>query len=196
MSWVEEFGDATHVGGLQYRVENGRLAEADADDGVRVGDVWLPWWRVAGWQSACGCGWRGSFWPLSSAGVDLSKRTERSRILGADSTIYLQARIQWDLHLNRDRTLFELRRSAEAVRDCLARRDEAVESARRAGWSWQDIADAVGMTRQAAHRHWSMDPERVNATGRTRTRRSPRVIPRDTTAEEDTARPLPRTPMT
>ncbi|WUI00536.1 hypothetical protein OHR68_01545 [Spirillospora sp. NBC_00431] len=49
--------------------------------------------------------------------------------------------------------------SAEALAAVVALRrladwleDEAVEKAMRAGWTWSDVAEALGITRQAVHK--------------------------------------------
>lgn len=48
----------------------------------------------------------------------------------------------------------ELRRLAEIRRD-IGRAEEAqVRRARTAGYSWQAIADAIGVTKQAAHKKY------------------------------------------
>ena len=44
------------------------------------------------------------------------------------------------------RAVVALHRLAEQVED------EAVAAARRAGWSWDQIGDALGISRQAAHK--------------------------------------------
>jgi hypothetical protein len=36
-----------------------------------------------------------------------------------------------------------------------------VENARASGWSWQAIADALGVTRQSAHKKHRTDPRRT-----------------------------------
>jgi hypothetical protein len=43
-------------------------------------------------------------------------------------------------------------RSAQALRRLAERIEaESVRAARRAGWSWQQIGDALGITRQSVH---------------------------------------------
>jgi hypothetical protein len=44
------------------------------------------------------------------------------------------------------RAVLALRRLLESL-ECLQ-----VDNARRAGWSWQEIADSLGVTRQAVHK--------------------------------------------
>lgn len=44
-------------------------------------------------------------------------------------------------------------RAVAALRDLLERLEELnVENARAMGWSWQDIASALGVSRQAVHK--------------------------------------------
>jgi DNA-directed RNA polymerase specialized sigma24 family protein len=47
-------------------------------------------------------------------------------------------------------------RAVAALRKLLEQLESAqVSSARRQGWSWQDIADALGVSRQAVHKKHS-----------------------------------------
>ncbi|GAA3422150.1 hypothetical protein [Streptosporangium vulgare] len=57
-----------------------------------------------------------------------------------------------------------LRRLADQLEDA------AVERAMRAGWSWPQVAEALGVTRQAVHRKHA---KRLIAAGVTLRRRSP-----------------------
>ena len=41
-----------------------------------------------------------------------------------------------------------------------------VSNARRQGWSWQEIADALGLSKQAVHKKHAGRPERVTPTHR------------------------------
>ncbi len=50
------------------------------------------------------------------------------------------------------RAVLALRRLAERVEG------ERVAAARRAGWSWQQIGDALGVTRQSVHAKHGKDP--------------------------------------
>jgi hypothetical protein len=46
-------------------------------------------------------------------------------------------------------------RAVRAVRDLADRLEQLqVERARRLGWSWQDIADALGISKQAVHKKY------------------------------------------
>ena len=47
-----------------------------------------------------------------------------------------------------------VRRTAGSWRSALAELDQAVHVARAAGATWQQIADAAGMTKQSAHGRW------------------------------------------
>jgi DNA-binding NarL/FixJ family response regulator len=47
-------------------------------------------------------------------------------------------------------------RAVVALRKLLERLEELqVANARRQGWSWQEIADALGVTRQAVHKKYA-----------------------------------------
>jgi hypothetical protein len=61
------------------------------------------------------------------------------------------------LHLSSDDPAVGLRASLALHR--LAERVEAnhVASARRMGWSWQQIGDALGITRQSVHTKYSKE---------------------------------------
>lgn len=49
-------------------------------------------------------------------------------------------------------------RSAQALRRLAERIEaESVNAARRAGWSWQQIGDALGVTRQSVHTKYSKE---------------------------------------
>ena len=46
-------------------------------------------------------------------------------------------------------------RAVRAVRELADRLEQLqVERARRLGWSWQEIADALGVTKQAVHKKY------------------------------------------
>jgi transcriptional regulator of acetoin/glycerol metabolism len=51
------------------------------------------------------------------------------------------------------RAVARLRRLAEQLEA------ERVAAARRAGWSWQDIAERLGVTKQTVHRKYRRDEE-------------------------------------
>ena len=48
-----------------------------------------------------------------------------------------------------------LARAAQAEKDATAALRSLVAEARGAGMSWQEVADALGVTRQSAHRRFS-----------------------------------------
>jgi hypothetical protein len=62
-----------------------------------------------------------------------------------------------NLHLSSDDPAFGLRASLALHR--LAERVEAhnVAAARERGWSWQQIGDALGITRQSVHTKYSKE---------------------------------------
>ncbi len=98
-----------------------------------------------GWRAGCSCGWVGSDYPREQWGTGSILPPEAVDDAASD---------EWDEHLYAalpELAVYELRTEESWQRTCLG---AAVVRARDAGVSWARIADAAGMSRQAAHERW------------------------------------------
>lgn len=105
--------------------------------------------RIGGWYIGCSCGWRDDqFWPRDPADEVGHPPDE----LDGDEHGALYRR--WRAHL--DEALPEIRVAEAAVlaSDERDRLDDAVGLARTFGASWAAVAEAAGMSKQAAHERW------------------------------------------
>ena len=67
----------------------------------------------------------------------------------------LYAMIQFTALSGPDAALENLRTLREAQQEIIKAEAVQVQAAREAGWSWQQIADVLQMSKQAAHRKFS-----------------------------------------
>lgn len=124
-----------------------------------AGTWWCSGWAsglpepTGHWRAACECGWRGDIAdPDAIRAIDPDHDPVSDML---DETVEDLLLAAWEVHLNTNRPLSVLRDAALAAvttRDAL---DDAVSSARSAGHSWGDIANKIGVTRQAAHARWA-----------------------------------------
>ena len=188
MGWIiEEDGlYNAHEGYPAYMAPDGRHADAtngvgllirraDADQAARR--AWragrspadnelydfVPWADLAGWQTACSCGWTGTRWDRADAivGYEGAVVDEENSWLPDGRSVYETAEAEWLAHVNPLRALGRVSEAAQALATARRTLDLAVMDAREQEppASWAEIGRAAGMTRQAARGRWGSDPD-------------------------------------
>lgn len=182
MGWLSDAGG--HEGYVTVLGPDGRSADAynsqllfrrpDAD--ARVKEAWarnehptdeaiyeaVPWSHFTGWRIECECGWRGTSWsrdetrPIDSDQPDHLYPGEVELIDGG-RPLEDVGHEEWELHVRPLERLEVVKVAADAAAAAREALDAAVLTAREGSTpaSWEQIGQAVGITRQSAHDRWA-----------------------------------------
>jgi hypothetical protein len=167
MGWINEELNEAHEGWAGCLTDDGRISESSSGTGVYVAAPGtdeagyprrelVPWDRVAGWQAACTCGWRGDRWERAETIPGAHGGTDPEDAYLADGrTVEEVARESWQAHIEPLTTVAAVRRAHVAVLAAQAELERAVKAAAEAGSSWAEIGRAAGgITRQSARERW------------------------------------------
>lgn len=104
--------------------------------------------RVYGWRAACQCGARGLV-------GEVLIRADSPQSIDPSAGQLDQLRRHWRSHVGLSGLPLDVLDAADDLAHAEQRMIEAVIVARHQGSTWQQIADAAGITRQTAHQKWS-----------------------------------------
>ena len=127
------------------------------DDGSSAGGVWTAeiGRRTVGWRCECSCGWAGPVY--DSRGPQSPSDDQADEMMDRD----------WDAgHARPLLALAELPALARRADEAAAEFRAGVGRARAQGRSWEQIAKALGVSRQAAWERFGQ-PERADRIGAT-----------------------------
>ena len=157
MGWEDDSG--RHEGWSAAITKDGRKAGTHNGQGVVVEGITgnyrasklidgyeeVPADDVTGWRISCSCGWEGQNFiprkPGESTFVDDDAE---------DNILYPE----WRKHIEPIESIARLQKAFQAHWRATDNLNEAAREAKKAGATWQEIAIATRMSRQAAHERW------------------------------------------
>lgn len=168
MGWLLEREDGPHSEGWPVAMVGDQEGAGSTGDG-RGGEVVLladggriAASHISGWRAGCSCGWRGSLWRRARRPETVRPGTGRwiySDGVDPDDAALTGLHRDWLEHAQgadaAAAALTAIGAATAAHTRARAELDAAVARARATGASWDTIAQAAGITRQAAHQRWA-----------------------------------------
>jgi len=167
VGWLLERKDTPHRQGWPVAMVGETEGVGSAGDG-RGGEVVLladggrvSASLISGWRAGCACGWRGPLWRRARRPDTVNGRGRwlHSDSADPDDAATTGIHREWLDHAQHAdaaaQALTAITAATTAHTRARAELDTAVACARATGASWDRIAHAAGITRQAAHRRWA-----------------------------------------